>query len=489
MSSSGGMRQELSNRNSECGGAVFSVFLLAMFMSIVGAGIMAFSQLTHTNPLSPSFLEETPPELQWHEEPRGLGAEAAKLSLRVSDKDSGLDEIIVRISQKNQPRELVRKKFDSTQVKQETIDFMINPKELGFREGNVELQVLAFDKALWNNGSRLSKIVEVNFLKPQIAVLTPQQNGVLGGSELVFYKVTGKAPDTQGVVGQGSLYPGFKAEGWSDEFAGHHSVYLAFYPIPASFREGSDSMQIVARDNLGNSANAPFNYRIRNRSWSSFRTSFSEEQASKLKESLVSYAQREKISMRPTGNLINDFKALLKLLAVSDESFLGAALAESEPRRLWHDAFSPPAPSAPNNSAGDQRVVMVGTQEVLRGAAAGVRFPVSRRTPVTAANGGKVAFIGELGLLGNTIVIDHGLGLSTVYGHLSDVQVQRGTMVEKGGSIGNTGTTGLAQSEEVYFETRLHGVPVSPNEWWDQTWVTDHIENKVAFVQRDLTGK
>lgn len=450
---------------------------------------MAFSQLTHTNPLSPSFLEETPPQLQWHEEPRGLGAEAAKLSLTASDADSGLDEIIVRVSQKNQPRELVRKKFDSPNIKQETIDFTINPKELGFREGNVELQVLAFDKALWNNGSRLSKIIEVNFLKPQLSVLTPQQNGVLGGSELVFYKVSGKTPDTQGVVGQGSLYPGFKADGWSDVFKGHNSVYVAFYPIPASFKDESDSMHIVARDNLGNSANAPFNYRIRARTWSSFRASFSEEQASKLKEYLLTYAQREKVGIRPTGNLVNDFKALLKLLAVSDEGFLSAALAESEPSRLWREAFSPPVPSAPNNSEGDQRIVMVGTQEVLRGAAAGVRFPVSRRTSVTAANNGKVVFIGELGLLGNTIVIDHGFGLSTVYGHLSEVRVQRGTMVEKGSAIGTTGATGLAQSEEVYFETRLHGVPVSPNEWWDQTWVTDHIENKVAFVQRDLTGK
>jgi len=40
----------------------------------------------------------------------------------------------------------------------------------------------------------------------------------------------------------------------------------------------------------------------------------------------------------------------------------------------------------------------------------------------------------------------------------------------------------------VYFEVRLHGVPVSPNEWWDESWVTDHIDNKVAFVRTEVVG-
>jgi murein DD-endopeptidase MepM/ murein hydrolase activator NlpD len=130
-------------------------------------------------------------------------------------------------------------------------------------------------------------------------------------------------------------------------------------------------------------------------------------------------------------------------------------------------------------------VVLLGNKEIVRGSSAGVRFPVSRRNPVVAGNNGKVVFIGELGLLGNTIIIDHGFGLSSLYGHLSDVKVQRGVSVQKGQEIGQTGSSGFAQSEEVYFEIRLHDVPVAPNEWWDQTWVTDHIDNKVGFVLRD----
>jgi murein DD-endopeptidase MepM/ murein hydrolase activator NlpD len=302
---------------------------------------------------------------------------------------------------------------------------------------------------------------------------------------LVFYKVIGKKPDVQGVLSQGSIYPGFAASGWDPKFKSKGSTYLSFYPLPQSFDESRDTMELIARDSLGNSAQARFNYRIKNRRWSSFKANFSEEAARVVRDNLLAYAQREKIPTKPSGDIASDLKMLLKALALSDAGFIDTALSDPSPERLWREAFLPPVPSSPTNSTGDQRSVIVGTTEVVRGAATGVRFPVSKRTNIVAGNGGKVVFIGELGLLGNTVIIDHGFGLSTIYGHLSTVKVQRGVSVERGQEIGQTGTSGFAQSEEVYFEMRLHGQPVSPNEWWDQSWVTDHVENKVAFVLRD----
>jgi murein DD-endopeptidase MepM/ murein hydrolase activator NlpD len=472
-------------RDRQSGATVFSGFLVALSLSIVGVGLISFAQLTHTNPLSPNFLEEHPPTLEWSQDLRGLGAEPATLALRAQDAGAGLDEVVVRISQNNQPQELVRRSFREPSVTDETIEITVDPKTLGLREGNAELQVSAFDKSLWNNGAQISKIVEINFAKPQISAITPQQNGVLGGAELVFYRITGKAPNAQGVASNDAIYPGFKAEGWDEKFKGRNGVYIAFYPIPQTFDDSNDSMKLVARDNLGNSASSSFNYRIKQRRWSSFRVQLTEQQATQLKERFVAYASKEKLPVKLTGALADDMKVLLRTLAFSDDGFVDTALSEPSAQRLWRDAFIAPVPSAPNNSTGDQRIVYVGDKEIVRGPAAGVRFPVSRRTQVVAANSGKVVFIGELGLLGNTIIIDHGFGLSTLYGHLSDVKVQRGVSVQKGQEIGQTGTTGFAQSEEVYFEVRLHDTPVAPNEWWDQSWVTDHIENKVQYVLRD----
>lgn len=470
--------------NANKGGILFGLLLALVFTGIIVSGVLAFIRFTGTSPLSATFTEETAPHLEWHEEPRGLGAEPVKLTLTAADADSGLDEVVVRISQQNQSRELVRKKFNTPGVRNETIEVTVSPKELKFREGNAELQVLAFDKSLWNNGAKLSRIVEINFMRPQIEVITPQQNGVLGGAELVFYRVRGKIPDSHGVLSQGTLYPGFSASGWDSSFDDQSKLYVAFYPIPSSFNPESDTMTLIARDNLGNSTSSPFNYRVRLRRWSSFRVNLSDERGAQLRESMNSYAQHEKVAVRQQGNPAADLRSLIKALSLSDEGFIATALSDPTPTRLWQGAFLPPVTSAPNNSAGDMRTIQLGETDIARGASSGVRFPVSRRTPVVASNGGKVVFIGELGLLGNTIIIDHGMGLATIYGHLSDVSVQRGATVQRQQSIGSTGTTGFAQGEEVYYEVRLHGVSVSPNEWWDETWVTDHIENKVNFVKQ-----
>jgi murein DD-endopeptidase MepM/ murein hydrolase activator NlpD len=464
---------------------VFPAFLLVVFIGTLGAGVVAFAELTHTNPVSSQFIEQSPPTLAWHETPRGLGSESVTIALTAQDSGAGLDEVVVRISQNNQPRELVRRSFGASAIHNETIEVTINPKELELREGNAELQVSAFDKSLWNNGSRISTIVDVNFAKPQIAALTPQQNGVLGGTELVFYRITGKTPESHGVLSQGTLYPGSPAVGWDERFKGKTGLYVAFYPMPHSFDVDADSMQLVARDSIGNSASGSFNYRVKQRRWSSFRRVISNEAVAPLRERLVSYSHREQLSVKLGGDSATEMKSLLKAVAFSDEGFIDVALSQPEPSRLWRDAFLPPVPSTPSNSVGDLRSVYLENQEIARGPAAGVRFPVSKRSAIVAANTGKIVFIGELGLLGNTIVLDHGMGLSTVYGHLSDVRVQRGAVVQRGQEIGSTGSSGFAQGEEVYFEARMHGVPVSPNEWWDQTWVTDHIDNKVGFVLRD----
>ena len=471
----------------ERGGAVFTIFLTVLFFSIIGAGLFAFIQIAKVNPLNPLFLENTPPRIELGEEIIGLGADPVSIPISVQDTGMGLDEVTVRISQNNQPKELAKKK--ALQGKQtEAFTVTINTKELGLREGKAELQVVAFDQALWSNGSKVSKNLIVDFLKPHISVVTPQQNAVLGGSELVFYKVAGKRPDSQGVFAQGSLYPGFPAKYWDDAFKSYDDLYIAFFPIPHGFDDSTDKMSLIARDTIGNAATANFNYRVRNRRWGSFQFQIDDARAEALKAQLGAHESNESVKARFSGDLVTDLRYLIKASARHDESILSDPLSRTEGRRLWSESFMRPVTSYPSNTAGDYRSIIVKGQEVVKSPAAGSRFNVSSRSKVVAANSGRVAFVGDLILQGTTVVIDHGFGLATVYAHLSEAPVKVGDDVTKGQQIGKTGTSGLAQGEEVYFETRLHGVPVSPNEWWDETWVHDHIDKKVAFVQTDLVG-
>ena len=94
---------------------------------------------------------------------------------------------------------------------------------------------------------------------------------------------------------------------------------------------------------------------------------------------------------------------------------------------------------------------------------------------VPAANSGVVVFTGPLTIYGNTVIIDHGLGLQTLYAHLSSIDVKVGEQVTKGRVLGRTGATGLAMGDHLHFEVLVAGVSVTPLEWWDAKWIRDRI--------------
>ena len=103
----------------------------------------------------------------------------------------------------------------------------------------------------------------------------------------------------------------------------------------------------------------------------------------------------------------------------------------------------------------------------------------SEHMPVRAANDGVVIFAEFFGIYGNAIVIDHGCGVQSLYGHLSSIDVKEGDMVKKGQALGRSGSTGLASGDHLHFSMQIGGVQVNPVEWWDAHWIKDRIYSKL----------
>jgi murein DD-endopeptidase MepM/ murein hydrolase activator NlpD len=99
---------------------------------------------------------------------------------------------------------------------------------------------------------------------------------------------------------------------------------------------------------------------------------------------------------------------------------------------------------------------------------------------IQASNGGVVLLARYLGIYGNTVVIDHGYGLMSLYGHMSSFAVEEGQRVERGEVIGRTGATGLAGGDHLHFAILLRGMPVDPREWWDGHWIHDRLKLKLG---------
>jgi murein DD-endopeptidase MepM/ murein hydrolase activator NlpD len=91
-----------------------------------------------------------------------------------------------------------------------------------------------------------------------------------------------------------------------------------------------------------------------------------------------------------------------------------------------------------------------------------------------------VVFAAELGIYGNCVLLDHGLGLATLYGHLSSIDVQPGDPVEQGGRLGLSGSTGLAGGDHLHFAVLVGDTYVDPLEWWDAKWVETHVTDRLV---------
>ena len=110
----------------------------------------------------------------------------------------------------------------------------------------------------------------------------------------------------------------------------------------------------------------------------------------------------------------------------------------------------------------------------------GFDLAVTAGVPVAVANAGKVLHAAWLGIYGNCVIIDHGMGVASLYGHLSSIAVNVGDTVTKGQALGKSGMTGLAGGDHVHFTMLVNGRAVNPVEWWDPHWIQDRVDRKLG---------
>jgi len=135
--------------------------------------------------------------------------------------------------------------------------------------------------------------------------------------------------------------------------------------------------------------------------------------------------------------------------------------------------------NAVESAFADQRTYIYKGKEVDKQVHLGFDLASFAGTPIVAANRGKVLFADELGIYGNCVIIDHGMGVQSLYAHLSSIEVKAGQDVEKEQALGRSGMTGLAGGDHLHFTMLLNGHMINPVEWWDAHWIEDRILRKL----------
>lgn len=180
-----------------------------------------------------------------------------------------------------------------------------------------------------------------------------------------------------------------------------------------------------------------------------------------------------------SGDLLTRFLKINGEMRRENNKTLADLRTKTEEKFLWTGPFLRMNAKSESEFADDRSYIYHG-KKVDEQVHLGFDLSNVKNTPVPAANDGKVVWAERLGIYGNCIVIDHGYGLQSIYGHLSQIQVKPGDMVKKGQTIGLSGATGLAGGDHLHFSMQVDGVQINPMEWWDEHWIHDRIFSKVS---------
>ncbi len=356
----------------------------------------------------------------------------------------------------------------------------------GLRDGPAKLVATASRDVLY--GIRRAESVEtrdlaVRLTPPRIAAVSMHHFVNLGGAEMVVYRVT-PADATSGVQVGNRYYPGYPAAGAAGQPApgaqpADPALRVAFFALLYD-DDISTPIRLVARDPAGNTATAEFDYRAFPAVFARRRIPVDDAFFRKVVPAILEATPSLKL---PAGAPEERLEAFLKIngdLRRANEAQVEELARGTSAERLWRGAFTRMARGQSEAVFADHRTYVYEGREIDQQVHLGTDLASTRGAPITASNTGHVVFAGPLGIYGNCVVIDHGMGVQSLYGHLSSVTVEVGDRINRGETIGRSGATGLAGGDHLHFAILVAGHPVNPVEWWDPHWIADRVDRKLV---------
>ncbi len=348
--------------------------------------------------------------------------------------------------------------FESDVIGGETpIKFTVEPKKLGLKDGKAQIVVEIEAYILVRRTYTLETTIDT--VPPKIYLIASSSVVKQGASGAVKTRAT----DAEKVVvkiGEHE-YPLFRLDEKKD-------VYFGIFPVGIE-ESPSTRIKLIAYDKVGNRAMITLPTRIKRTKFKRIVVNITDEIIeTKIKPLLGDEAEG-------LSNL-EAFKKVNEEWRKMNESKIREIGRKSEPRKLWKGKFLQLKNSKVISLFGELRYYRYKGRIVSKSRHLGYDLASIKNAKVQAANNGVVVFVGDLGIYGNTIIIDHGLGVMSLYSHLGSMLVEEGQYVKKGEIIGTTDTTGLAFGDHLHFGILVHGVEVTPLEWWDPKWLRNNIE-------------
>lgn len=303
---------------------------------------------------------------------------------------------------------------------------------------------------------------------PSLGVLSSFTYVTQGGCEAVVYRV-GETSVRDGVEAGEWFFPGFPLPG------GAKGDRFALFAVPYDMRSVS-GVRLVAVDDVGNRAQSAFIDKFTPDPPRSDTIQLDEAFLQRVVPAILSQTPE----MTDRGGLLENFLAINGELRRTNNAVLKKLALTSKTQFLWTAPFEAMRNTGIMAHFADRRSYVLHGRVVDHQDHLGLDLAKTEAAAIPAANDGVVVLARFLGIYGNAVVIDHGFGLMTLYGHLSAIDVKEGQAVKIGETLGRTGETGLAGGDHLHFAILLQGLSVRPQEWVDGHWIRDRIARKVG---------
>jgi len=414
------------------------------------------------------------------ESERPAVGQATKVTARFSEGKGGLGTVRLELVQGERTAVLAERTFPRRSAFSPTRGRFTSEAELAatvgrasqdwLKEGEVVLRATA-DRMAGPLRSKAPVVVEkrmqVRLRPPRLELLSRQQYVREGGAGVVVFK-----------VGEGVARSGVRA-GTVESVSyalpeGGVGERFALFALPWQL-DDVGQVKLFAEDEAGNRAELAFVDLFKKVPPRADTLELTDSFLEKVVPAIAS----ETPGFDGSGTLLEQYLRINGDLRRATLAQIAALARSSEPAFLWRGAFLQMPNSQQRAGFAETRTYVYHGKPVDHQTHLGLDLASTEHAPVTAANTGRVVFAGWLSIYGNAVILDHGYGLATLYGHMSSISVKVGETVEKGQQLGATGATGLAGGDHLHLEFFVQGASVDPLEWLDEHWIRDNVGTKL----------
>lgn len=456
------MKEVYFNKKKKSPKTIILLFILVLILSVI---VYFYNS---------SMFERNPPKIHTNE--TLFWNFKTPIKIKITD-DSGVKEVIAKVKTSTDSTQILSKTFKVPQLETE-LELTIPQTSAIKNDKKFTLEIKATDNSKWNflfgNETNVNIPVEVDLKKPNISILNHSYKISTGGVGLVIFKVTDDRLKDVHIKVNNNIYtptPFYKK--------GYYIALLAWSVYDSSF-----AASIVATDEAQNTRVKRISFYNKDKKYKVSKIKINDNFIDGKITDLF-----DEFNPGMSADNIEKFKFVNETLRIKNEEDI-KKITTSVPEDLINSFYVKPFYPLKNAAAvasfGDHRFYSYKGKQISESYHLGLDLASTKEAKITSSNDGVVVYAKNNGIYGNNLIIYHGLGVYSLYGHCTDILVSKGDIIKSGDFIAKTGTSGLALGDHLHFGMIVNGIEVNPSEWMDKTWLKTNIFDIIRNAKKSI---